>query len=132
MASGGGSPWKGYALVAIVIVIVLATTGVWNPWPQVWAWVNTSEPIAGGAARWQQRIGGSPQSVAVVGDAVVVEYRTSIEAYGITAGIKLWDSDADWAAISGSGNDAVVATGRLLTKGYQVLDPRSGAVLRAD
>jgi len=131
MASGG-SPWKGYALVAIVIVIVLATTGVWNPWPQVWAWVNTSEPIAGGAARWQQRIGGSPQSVAVVGDAVVVEYRTSIEAYGITAGIKLWDSDADWAAISGSGNDAVVATGRLLTKGYQVLDPRSGAVLRAD
>ncbi len=131
MASGG-SPWKGYALVAIVIVIVLATTGVWNPWPQVWAWVNTSEPIAGGAARWQQRIGGSPQSVSVAGDAVVVEYRTSIEAYGLTAGVKLWDSDADWAAVSGSGNDAVVATGRLLTKGYQVLDPRSGAVLRAD
>ncbi|MBM2617256.1 hypothetical protein JIG36_17010 [Actinoplanes sp. LDG1-06] len=131
MASGG-SPWKGYALVAIVIVIVLATTGVWNPWPQVWSWVNTSEPIAGGAARWQARIGGSPQSVAIVGDAVVVEYRTSIEAYGLTAGIKLWDNDADWAAISGEGGDAVVATGRLLTKGYQVLDPRSGAQLRAD
>lgn len=131
MASGG-SPWKGYALVAIVIVIVLATTGVWNPWPQVWAWVNTSEPIAGNAARWQQRIGGSPQSVAVVGDAVIVEFRTSIEAYGITAGVKLWDNDADWASVAGTGNDAVVATGRLLTKGYQVLDPRSGAVLRAD
>jgi len=131
MASGG-TPWKGYVLVAIVIVIVLATTGVWNPWPQVWTWVNTSEPIAGGAARWQQTIGGSPQSVSIAGDAVVVEYRTSVEAYGLTAGIKLWGSDADWAAISGTGNEAVVATGRLLTKGYQVLDPRNGVVLRAD
>jgi outer membrane protein assembly factor BamB len=131
MASGG-SPWKGYALVAVVIVIVLATTGVWNPWPKVWSWVNTSEPIAGDAAAWQQQIGGSPQSVAVTGDAVIVEYRTSIEAYGLTAGVKLWKSDADWASVAGDGNDAVVATGRLLTKGYQVLDPRSGAVLRAD
>ncbi|MFF5082322.1 hypothetical protein ACFY36_35190 [Actinoplanes sp. NPDC000266] len=131
MASGG-SPWKGYALVAIVIVVVLATTGVWNPWPNVWNWVNTSEPIAGDAARWQQRIGGSPQSVAIAGDAVVVEYRTSVEAYGITAGVKLWESDADWASIAGDGDDAVVATGRLLTKGYQVLDPHSGTVLRSD
>ncbi|WP_127498611.1 hypothetical protein [Actinoplanes solisilvae] len=131
MASGGRS-FKGFSLVAIVVVIVLATTGVWNPWPQVWTWVNTSEPIAGGAARWQQTIGGSPQSVAIAGDAVVVEYRTSVEAYGLTAGVKLWDSDADWAAVSGTGNEAVVATGRLLTKGYQVLDPRNGSVLRAD
>ncbi|MBU2663211.1 hypothetical protein KOI35_06785 [Actinoplanes bogorensis] len=131
MASGG-SPWKGYGLVAIVIVVVLATTGVWNPWPKVWSWVNTSKPIAGDQARWQARIGGSPQSVSIVGDAVVVEYRTSIEAYGLTAGVQLWKNDADWAAIAGDGNDAVVATGRLLTKGYQVLDPRSGAQLRAD
>jgi hypothetical protein len=131
MASGG-SPWRGYGLVAVVIVIVLATTGVWNPWPRVWAWVNTSDPIAGDAARWQQRIGGSPQSVSIVGDAVVVEYRTSVEAYGLTAGVKLWESDADWAAVAGTGADAVVVTGRLLTKGYQVLDPRTGAVRRAD
>ncbi|GID78030.1 hypothetical protein Ade02nite_66710 [Paractinoplanes deccanensis] len=115
-----------------MIVIVLATTGVWNPWPRVWSWVNTSQPIAGDAARWQQRIGGSPQSVAIAGEAVIVEYRTSVEAYGLTAGVKLWDSDADWASIAGDGKDAVVATGRLLTNGYQVLDPGSGAVLRAD
>jgi len=131
MASGG-SPWKGYALVAVVVMIVLATTGVWNPWPKIWSWVNTSEPIAPGVARWEQRIGGSPQSVSIVGDAVVVEYRTSVEAYGLTAGVKLWGSDADWAAVAGSGTDAVVVTGRLLTKGYQVLDPRTGAVRRAD
>ncbi|HEY0002044.1 MAG TPA: hypothetical protein VGB74_16455 [Actinoplanes sp.] len=131
MASGG-SPAKGYLLVAVTVLIVLATTGAWNPWPKVWAWVDTSEPIADGAARWQQTIGGSPRSVALAGDAVIVEYRTSIEAYGLTAGVKLWGSDADWAATAGRGSDVVVVTGRLLTKGYQVLDPRTGAVRRAD
>jgi hypothetical protein len=131
MASGG-SPWKGYGLVAIVLVIVLATTGVWNPWPKVWSWINTSEPIAEGASRWQTTIGGTPQSVAIAGDSVIVEYRTSVEAYGLTAGLQLWKNDADWAAVAGQGTDAVVVTGRLLEKGYQVLDPRSGAVRRTD
>ncbi|NMO52106.1 PQQ-binding-like beta-propeller repeat protein [Actinoplanes sp. TBRC 11911] len=122
--------WKTYALVAIIILVVLATTHVWNPWPNVWSWVNTSKPIAGDAARWQQRIGGSPQSVTVAGDAVIVEYRTSVDAYDLTAGLKLWNNNADWAAVAGQGTSAVVVTGRLLTKGYQVLDPRTGVVLR--
>jgi outer membrane protein assembly factor BamB len=131
MASGGGS-WKGYTvLTTAVVVTVLASTGVWNPFPQLWNWINTSEPIAAGA-RWQQRLGGTPQSVAIVGDAVVVEYRNSVEAYGLTAAVPLWKSDADFATIAGKGADAVVVTGRLLTKGYQVLDPSTGAVRRSD
>jgi outer membrane protein assembly factor BamB len=131
MASGGGA-WKGYGLAAVVAVVVLATTGVWNPFPKLWSWINTSEPIAKGAARWQQQIGGTPQSVAIAGDSVIVEYRTSVEAYGLTAGVKLWKSDADWAAVAGQGAAAVVVTGRLLTKGYQVVDPRTGAVRRSE
>jgi hypothetical protein len=131
MASGG-SPWKTYGLVIVVVVIVLSTTGVWNPFPQLWAWINTSGPIAAGASRWQQTIGGSPQDVTIAGDTVIVGYRTSIEAYGLTAGLKLWNSDADWAAVAGEGTDAVVVTGRLLTKGYQVVDPRSGLIKRTD
>jgi outer membrane protein assembly factor BamB len=132
MASGGNSR-MGYMLISVVVVlVVLATTHTWNPWPKLWTWFNTSDPIAAGVSRWQSTIGGSPQSVAIAGDAVIVEYRTSIEAYGLTAGIKLWGNDADWAGVAGDGNDAVVVTGRLLTKGYQVLDPRSGTVRRAD
>ena len=131
MASGG-SPWRGYALAAIVLIVVLATTHVWNPWPQVWAWINTSEPIAAGVSQWQTTIGGSPQNVTIAGDSVIVEYRTSVEAYGLGAGIKLWSSSADWAAVAGEGTDAVVVTGRLLTKGYQVLDPRTGVARRTD
>ena len=124
--------WKSYLLAAVVILIVLATTHTWNPWPKFWNWFNTSKPIAAGASQWQQRIGGSPQKVQIAADAVIVSYRTSIEAYGLGAGVKLWNSDADWASVAGQGADAVVVTGRLLTKGYQVLDPRTGAVRRRD
>jgi outer membrane protein assembly factor BamB len=128
MASGS---WKGFTLVAAVTVTVLATTGVWNPFPKVWDWLSTSGPVAPGT-RWQQRLGGTPQSVSVAGDSVVVEYRTSVEAYSLSTSVRLWTTDADWAALAGQGSDAVVVTGRLLTKGYQVLDPRSGTVRRAD
>lgn len=131
VASGGGAA-KGYALVGVVVVIVLATTGVWNPFPKIWSWINQSDPIAPGVSTWQQAIGGSPRSVTISGGAVIVEYRTSVEAYGITAGVKLWKSDADWAGVSGEGPDAVVVAGRLLTRGYQVLDPATGAVRRQD
>jgi outer membrane protein assembly factor BamB len=131
MASGG-SAFRGYALAVIVLLVVLATTHVFNPWPKLWTWFNTSGPIAEGASQWQQTIGGSPQNVTIVNDAIIVEYRTSVEAYGLGAGVKLWNSDADWASVAGDGSDAVVVTGRLLTKGYQVVDPRTGLVRRAD
>ncbi|GGQ43140.1 PQQ-binding-like beta-propeller repeat protein [Couchioplanes azureus] len=131
MASGGPNP-KSIALVGLVVVIVLATTGVWNPFPRLWSWITRSDPIAEGVASWQTAIGGSPQSVTITGGTAVVEYRTSVEAYGLTAGVRLWKSDADWAGVAGTGSDAVVVVGRLLTKGYEVLDPATGAVRRKD
>jgi outer membrane protein assembly factor BamB len=130
VASGGSA--KSYALIGVVVIIVLATTGVWNPFPKIWSWINQSDPIAEGVATWQTAIGGSPKSVTISGGAIVVEYRTSVEAYGITAGVQLWKSDADWAGVAGGDSDAVVVVGRLLTKGYEVLDPATGAVRRRD
>jgi outer membrane protein assembly factor BamB len=130
VASGGSA--KGYALVGVVVVIVLATTGVWNPFPKLWSWINQSDPIAEGVAAWQTPIGGSPRSVTISGGAIVVEYRTSVEAYGVIGGVRLWKSDADWAGVAGGAGDAVVVVGRLLTKGYEVLDPATGAVRRRD
>ncbi|MFI5932528.1 hypothetical protein [Actinoplanes sp. NPDC051494] len=128
----GGPSAKTWGLIGVVTVVVLATTGVWNPWPNVWSWITESDPIAPDAATWQTPIGGSPQSVTITGGTVVVEYRTSVEAYGITAGVQLWKSDADWAGVAGGDGDAVVVTGRLLTKGYEVLDPATGVVRRRD
>jgi hypothetical protein len=132
VASGSGPGWKGVTVFAAVALIVLATTGTWNPFPKLWNWVNTSSPLAPGAAQWQQRLGGSPQDITIAGSTVVLSYRTSVEAYGLGAGVKLWQSDADWAAVAGDQSNAVVVTGRLLTKGYQVLEPRTGVLLRRD
>jgi hypothetical protein len=123
---------KCYAALAVVVVVVLALTGVWNPWPGVWTWVNRSEPIAAPVAAWQQKLGGAAQSVAVTDAAVVVEYRTKTEAFGTRDGVPLWESDADWSAVAGSGRTAVVVTGELLTRGYQVRDPGTGSVRRTD
>jgi outer membrane protein assembly factor BamB len=130
--ASGGTP-RGYlAIFAIVTFVVLALTNVFNPWPKVWGWVTASGPIAEGSSQWQVKLSGSPESAVIAGDAVIVEYRTRVESYGLGAGVKLWQSDADWGSVAGRGNDAVVVTGKLLTKGYQVLDPRSGVVRRSD
>ncbi|MFI5493277.1 hypothetical protein [Actinoplanes sp. NPDC051859] len=131
MAAGGPSP-KSIAFVGVVTLIVLATTGVWNPFPRLWTWITQTDPIAADAASWQTAIGGSPQTVTITGGTVVIEYRTSIEAYGLTGGVPLWKSDADWAGVVGTGPDAVVVTGRMLTAGYEVLDPATGQVRRKD
>ena len=123
---------RNYALIAVVAVIVLATTNVWNPFPRLWGWISATDPVAPGVAQWQASLGGAPQSIRIAGDSVIVEYRTSVEAYGLGGGVRLWKSDADWAATAGAPDEPVVVTGRLLTKGYQVLDPRTGAVRRTD
>lgn len=123
---------KCYAVLAVVVVVVLAATGVWNPFPGIWAWVNQSRPLAGSAATWQQKLGGAAKTVTVTGGSVIVEYRTRIEAFGVTAGVQLWEKNADWSAVAGRDDDSVVVVGELLTKGYEVLDPASGQVRRKD
>jgi outer membrane protein assembly factor BamB len=120
------------AIFAVVTLVVLALTHVFNPWPRVCNWFTAAGPVAKGSQQWQIKLAGSPDSATIAGDAVIVEYRTRVESYGLGAGVKLWQSDADWASVAGDGADAVVVTGKLLTKGYQVLDPRSGVLRRSD
>lgn len=133
VAGTAGKPClKCYVVFAATIVVVLATTGVWNPFPALWRWVNQSAPLATPAVAWQQRLGGTPVSVTVVDNSVVVEHRTTVEARGLAGGVRLWERDADWAAVAGDGDSAVVVTGELLVKGYDVVDPNSGAVHRHD
>jgi len=132
VAGGGGTP-RGYAAIFVIAgLVILAATNVFNPWPKVWTWVTASAPIAEGSAQWQVKLSGTPESIAMAGDAVIVEYRTRVESYGLGAGVQLWQSDDDWASMAGTGTDAVVVTGKLLTKGYRVRDPRSGQVRRSD
>jgi outer membrane protein assembly factor BamB len=132
VAKGSGPCVKCYAALALVAVVILAVTGVWNPFPQVWDWVDRSQPISEPDVVWQQRIGGTPKSVTMAGDTVIVEQRTRVEARSLATGTQLWERKADWAAVAGGERDPVVAVGKLLEKGYDLLDPTTGAVRRHD
>jgi outer membrane protein assembly factor BamB len=121
-----------YVVLAIIAIVTLALTGVWNPFPGVWAWVTESKPLASPPAAWQQKLGGAARTVTLTGGSVVVEYRTRIEAFGLAAGVQLWERNADWSAVAGGDTDSVVVIGELLTKGYEVLDPGSGLTRRRD
>jgi outer membrane protein assembly factor BamB len=119
-------------VAGLIVLVILVSTNTWNPFPAIWDWVNTSQPLSSPKVSWQQRLGGSPQSVTITGNAVVVEHRTSVEGRSLGTGIRLWEKDKDWGAVAGEGSDAVVVVGELLTKGYEVLDPVSGTVRRTD
>lgn len=133
MAKGTGRPCvKCYLAFALIVLIVLVATNVWNPFPGVWEWANRSEPLSEPDVLWQQRVGGSPKSVTIAGNTVVLEFRTSVEARSLDTGLRLWERRADWAAVAGGAQDPVVAVGKLLVKGYELLDPTTGAVRRKD
>ncbi|MEU4713417.1 PQQ-binding-like beta-propeller repeat protein [Micromonospora purpureochromogenes] len=123
---------RGWLLLGLVTVVVLAATGVWNPFPAIWDWVDRRQPISDPDVVWQQRIGGTPKSVTIAGDTVVIEQRTRVEARSLATGTQLWERKADWAAVAGGTRDPVVAVGKLLVKGYELLDPTTGVVRRRD
>jgi outer membrane protein assembly factor BamB len=70
--------------------------------------------------------------VLALSGVVVLEHRTLVESRSLASGARLWETTADWAAVAGSGATAVVVLGKLLVKGYDVVDPVSGSVRRRD
>lgn len=131
MAKGraGGSGWL---VAGVVVLTLLITTGAWNPFPAIWAKVNHNGPVSSPGPNWQVRLGGPPKTVTFAGSSVVVEHRTTVESRSLADGRQLWQRDADWSAVAGQGLGAVVAVGKLLVKGYELVDPATGAVLRKD
>jgi outer membrane protein assembly factor BamB len=123
---------KCYLAFALVAMVFLAATNVWNPFVGVWDWINRSQPLSEPDVIWQQRVGGTPKSVTIAGNAVIIEHRTTVEALSLATGTRLWERKADWSAVAGDTEDPVVAVGKLLVKGYELLDPQTGAVRRKD
>jgi hypothetical protein len=127
-----GKGYGGWVVAAILVVIFLVSTNTWNPFPDMWRWVNSSRSLSDPAPSWQQRIGGRPESVTQAGNALVVELHTSVEGRRISDGTQTWSRKADWSAVAGEGADSVAVVGKLLVKGYDVIDPASGRSLRHD
>jgi outer membrane protein assembly factor BamB len=128
----GGAKNGGWLAAGVILLVVLVSTGVWNPFPAVLDWINRDRPLSTPELAWQQRLGGVPQGVTITSQAIVVEQRTTVEARSMVDGRRLWQTKADWGAVAGGDDDPVVVVGKLLSKGYEVLDPASGAVRRRD
>jgi len=127
----GRSTGSGWLVAALVVMITLVSTGLWNPFPAIWDWINTSATLADPGPRWQERLGGRPSSVLSADGVAIVEQRgESVEGRSLTTGARLWSTEADWTAVAGPAGRTVVITGKLLVKGYRVLDPVTGLQLR--
>lgn len=118
----------GWLVALIAAMTLMVSTGVWNPFPGIWTWLNTSSPLSEPEALWQERLGGVPKTVTLLDEYVVIEHRRSVEVRSRTTGNLMWETDADWAAVAGE----KVISGTLLVKGYQVRDPATGVVVRDD
>lgn len=125
-------PSTGWLVAVAVAVTLLATTGVWNPFPDLWAFLSTSRPISDPALQWQQRLGGVPKSVTILDRLVIVEHSDSVEARSRVTGKALWQAKSDWATVAGPPERAVVVSGTLLRKGYEVRDATTGILIRKD
>lgn len=111
-------------------MIFLVATGIWNPFPGIWSWANASRPVSDPDPAWQERIGGRPQTASLAGNVLVVELHTFTEGRRASDGSQIWSRKADWSAVAGVGKDSVAVLGKLLVKGYDVVDPTTGSVLR--
>jgi len=117
-----------WLLVVVAFLTLTISTGVWNPFPGLWDWINTSRPLSEPNTAWQERLGGVPKTVTVLDRYVVIEHRESVEVRNRASGRQLWQTKADWAAIA----NGLVVVGTLLKKGYEVRETSSGAVIRRD
>jgi outer membrane protein assembly factor BamB len=128
--AGKRKGYGGWFVAAVMLVIFLASTRIWNPFPELWTWVNSSRELSDPDPSWQQRLGARPGSVTQAGGTLVVEMDTSVEGRRVFDGTRIWSRDAGWSAVAGTGDGAVAVVGRLLVKGYDVVDPASGYPLR--
>ncbi|HZM76464.1 MAG TPA: hypothetical protein VFC19_12090 [Candidatus Limnocylindrales bacterium] len=128
MAEGKPRCRSCWLIVVVALLTLTISTGVWNPFPGLWDWINTSRPLSDPNTAWQERLLGVPKSVTVLDRYVVIEHRDSVEVRNRASGRQLWQTKADWAAVAGG----LVVIGTLLTKGYEVRETSSGAVIRRD
>jgi outer membrane protein assembly factor BamB len=122
----------GWLVAIIVAMTLLITTGLWNPFPGLWDWINRSRPLSEPAVQWQERLGGTPRSVTLLERFIVIEQPESVEVRQRGTGRRVWETKSDWAAVAGSASRPVVVSGTLLKKGYEVRDAGTGLVLRRD
>jgi len=124
------------AALGVVGLLALATTYAlitgWNPVPGFLNFVESANSLSSPEVTWKARLAGRPDYVVATSRAVIAVGRDGVEARDTRTGAKVWSRAADWAAVAGADSAAVVVAGRPNKKGFDVVDPPTGAVRWAD
>ncbi len=85
------------ALTVLFIVIILAITHVWNPFPKLVAWWDRLNALSDPPPLWTQRLGGPPVRTAVLpGGQAVAATDDNVVAFDARTGAQLWKYDTLW------------------------------------
>jgi hypothetical protein len=124
-------------LVAMLIITVLITTGLWRPAPFFADILNQLTRLSDPEPVWTQRIEGRPDVVAVLDRVVIIASRGFVEGRRTSDGEQIWSESVHWAYPAG---DVVVAQPRPADpdadpspdRGFAVLDPATGRARWSD
>jgi hypothetical protein len=103
----------------------------WNPLPKLQGWLDRTRTLAEPAPAWTVTASGEPTGAVVAGTAVVITSGRTVSGYTLGGGTQQWTREAGWSAVAGSGAGAVVVAAKP-KRGYDVLDPGTGAVRWSD
>ncbi|HEY8452593.1 MAG: PQQ-binding-like beta-propeller repeat protein [Micromonosporaceae bacterium] len=121
-----------WLLVAGLLSLLVVAGILPNPLPAIWEWINRERPLAPGM-EWQFRASGRPSGAVAVGDLLVLAAGDQVQVRERLSGLPVVDGwDGEWLTVAGTGRDTAVITGRRMSRGYQVRDPATGAVIHED
>jgi hypothetical protein len=46
VAKGTAGGRAGWVVAGLIVLVVLVSTNVWNPFPEMWDWVSRTRPLA--------------------------------------------------------------------------------------
>lgn len=122
--------------LGVIGLLALATTyGLitgWNPWDGFLSWLQRVSSLSQPETAWKVRLGDRPEYAVPTDRAVIVVVRGGAESRDARTGEKLWTRPALWAAVAGADSRVVVVTGHPGGKGFDAIDPVSGAVRWSD
>lgn len=129
-----GRAWRNrlLLLLAASTFTLLIMAGIMpNPFPAIWEWINRERPLAA-EVQWQERLGGRLSAAGFAGDTVAADAGRRTEVLDRATGAEIIGWTSDWQTVAGTGDSAVIITGEMLSRGYQIRDPRTGTVIHED
>lgn len=104
----------------------------WNPVPGFLDWLHRLGSLSRPEPAWDVRSAERPEYAVIAGSTVIVILPGGVEARRADGGEEIWSRAAPWAAVAGADTGAVVVVGRENQRGFDVVDPASGAVRWSD